>query len=68
MYNIRTAGQIWPEEAFNLARYAQNFGIQLFSLLNTPIEWVKIMLLWPWVYKLKSLHAMKLKLGTSGIN
>ena len=46
MHNIRPRGQMWPAEAFNLARETPNF-VYFVSLIKTPIECVKTYQLWP---------------------
>jgi hypothetical protein len=38
MHNIRPAGEMWPAEAFNLARELQNF---ILSLIKTLFECVE---------------------------
>ncbi len=47
MHNIRPAGQMWPAEAFNLARETPIWFILLLPLIKTPFECVKTYQLWP---------------------
>jgi len=47
MYNIWPAGQMWPVEAFNLARETPIWFILLLPLIKTPFECVKTYQLWP---------------------
>jgi len=48
MNNIRPAGQMWPAEAFNLARKTPNFVyFASFFWKKTPFECVKTYHLWP---------------------
>jgi hypothetical protein len=46
MNNIQPAGQMWPEEAFNLARKTQILFFSILSLVKTPFECVKTYQLW----------------------
>ena len=41
VHNIRPAGQMWPAEAFYLARKAKNFIHSACLLEKTPSEWVQ---------------------------
>jgi len=47
MHNIRPAGQMWPVEAFNLARETPKFVYFASFLEKTPFECVKTYHLWP---------------------
>jgi len=47
MHNIRPAGQMWPAEAFNLARKTPKFVYFSPFFGKTPFECVKTYHLWP---------------------
>jgi len=47
MHKILPKGQMWPAEAFYLARKAQNFLILLVSLIKILFEGVVTFTFWP---------------------
>ena len=60
MHNIWPVGQMWPAEAFYLARKAQNFILKACLLEKTPSVLVKTYRFWPF-YKLKKILGPRLR-------
>ena len=65
MHKIRSAGPMWPAEAFYLARKVQNFFHSAGFLEKTPSEWVKVFQFWPLdLAKNKNLACLRFELCT----
>ena len=50
MHSVRPGGQMWPAEAFNLARKAQNFLLSPCLIEKTPFEWEAQIKFGPWIW------------------